>query len=518
MATEFEFKERRLIPNWRDFKRTVQLGELESSNTLNKFREMSIADTISDWKTDNNIGTAADLINASYITGIFDDEITPAIKYVIQNSGKSSKSLIGVAEIISSESLIDKISSGTLLEKDYEHIEEFNTLINNKLLYKLINKTKNKTKNEIFDPITWIELGRLYAMVGNFVKAENAIMTALHLAPNNRFVLRSATRFFIHVEDYDKALFYLKNAASLKKDPWLISAHIATSSLLKRYSPVIKEGIALTTSNNFSNFALTELSSSLGTLEFGAGSFKSAKKFFEKSMLAPNDNSLAQLEWISKYDTRLKINLDDHNDVVNPFEAYAIDQYLKGNWKDAFNNCLKWFLDMPFSKRPILLGSYIAGSMLNDIEAALTLCKVGLQANPHHYLILNNIIYYNAVTNQLTSVEPYIAQLKHLYVTELLEAEKIVVNATLGLVSFRKQEFEEGKRLYEAAIQGASKLKNEVLKNSATINFTRELIISNQPEKIGYVQKTKNLDLSNNKNLAFLRDGVLDLFAKQEKI
>jgi len=407
--------------------------------------------------------------------------------------------------------LNSSLTSNDVLELDYDTIEEFNTLINNKVLYKVINKTKNKVRNEIFNPITWVELARLYSMKGQFKKAENAILSALHLAPNNRFVLRSATRFFIHNAEFEKAIYYLKKSDNIKNDPWLISAHIATSSLMNRYSPFIKTGLILTSSNNFSNFENTELLSSLGTLEFNAGSYKNAKKLFEKSMLSPNDNSLAQLEWISKDDSRFKINLFDFKNVINPFEAYALDHYEKGEWKNAFYNCLKWFLDMPFSKRAILLGSYIAGTMLNDYEAAIVLCKVGLQANPNNVVLLNNLVYYQTLSNNEENYESNIIQLSQINLNELPDSMKIVIQATLGLVFFRNNEIEKGKQFYELAIFNAEKTKNNYHKNSAILNYTRELINSNQPEKTSFITKVIEMKLEGNKDLVFLKNIVLSL-------
>ena len=219
------------------------------------------------------------------------------------------------------------LTSNSLLEVDVDTINEFQAFINNKNFHKVINRTKNKSKTQIRNPIVWVELARLYTMRGHEHKAEKAILAALHLAPNNRFVLRSATRFFIHKEKFDKALFYLRKAESLKIDPWLISAHIATSSIMGRYSPLIKNGVRLVNSDNFSDYDLTELTSSLGTLEFQDGSFKKAKSFFEKSMKMPNDNSLAQLEWVSKDEYRFQIDPFKYNKVMNPFEARALEMY-----------------------------------------------------------------------------------------------------------------------------------------------------------------------------------------------
>ena len=81
-------------------------------------------------------------------------------------------------------------SNKFILEKDVDTINEFQALINNKSLFRVINKTKKRSVNEIHNPIVWVELSRLYIMHGQEKKAEKAMLTALHLAPDNRFVLR----------------------------------------------------------------------------------------------------------------------------------------------------------------------------------------------------------------------------------------------------------------------------------------------------------------------------------------
>jgi tetratricopeptide (TPR) repeat protein len=515
MSTIFQIEERRLIPNWRNFKRTVELGELKFTDSRTPLKIINIDQSVMDWKYEKNIGTAADLINSSYVAGIIDkDETKEAIDFVFSNKDKSSEILLDLSETVKNEIYTGehKISK-EVLEIVYDSMEQFKSLINSKVLYRVINRTKNKTKDEILNPITWVELARLYSINGQIIKASNAIETALHLAPDNRFVLRSATRFFIHTGDFEKAIFFLKKSKSIKDDPWLISAHIATSSLMRRYSPLIKNGQSIITSDKFSNFELTELTSSLGTLEFSAGSFKNAKKLFHKSMLAPNDNSLAQMEWIAKDDPRFKINLFDFKDVVNSFEAFALDNFERGEWKDSFINCLKWFSDMPFSKRPILLGAYIAGSMLDDIDAAIVLCKIGLQANPGNVLLLNNIVYYFAMSGLIDDDNEYFIQFYHINFEDLPDHLKITLQATYGFLHFRTDNIELGKQYYEKAILNAQIAKNEYSQNSAIINYTRELILKNDFDMKKYYDIVKNMKIGKpHKDLEYLQSKILNLY------
>jgi len=283
-----------------------------------------------------------------------------------------------------------------------------------------------------------------------------------------------------------------------------------------KFSPLIKDGKNLINSNNFSNFDLTELTSSIGTLEFKDGSFKKAKRFFKKSMLSPNDNSLAQLEWVSKEDKRFQINPTDYTQVINPFEAYALDLFEKGNWEDAFYNSIKWFLDMPFSKRPAMLGSYIAGSLLGDKNAAIILCEVGLQANPNDPTLLNNIVYSIATSDNIEKLDKYVKKLINIDINSLPNESKITFQATLGLVALKKGDTKTGISLYNIAILNAKNIRNEYLKNLAIVNFTRELITLNLPEKDNLIEEVKKMKVKETqKDLKLIREEVLKMIKTQ---
>lgn len=518
MAVIYEVKERRVIPNWRDFRRTLQIGELNNSNQIITPLELNIDRSLNDWKETKNIGTAADLVNSAFVSGHSNcAEVDEAITFINEHKDQSSTSLQSLIKLLpSKEDTLNKAPT-SVLELDVDTIEEFQAFIDNNVLNRIIGKTKRKARLEPKNAINWIDLARLYSMHGQMNQANQAIQIALQLAPNNRFVLRSATRFYIHTEQFEKALFYLRKSDRTKKDPWLISAHIATSSIMERFSPLIKDGKSLLESRSFSTFETTELASSLGTLEFKDGSFNKAKRYFEHSLITPNDNSLAQIEWISKDDYRFQINPLDFGNVVNPFEALAQDLFAKGDWQGSFNNCIKWFLDMPYSKRPALLGSYIVGSLLKDENAATLLTKHGLKANPFDPSLLNNITYSYATLGNLEESVKYASMLQKIDLNTIPDTTKITIQATLGLVELKNGDIENGIKLYELSISNAKRIRNKYLEAMATLNFTRELVKKQLPSMDEYIEKCRNLNISDkNKDLKLLADEVFKEIEKTQ--
>ncbi|MEJ0029087.1 MAG: hypothetical protein WDO15_01380 [Bacteroidota bacterium] len=516
MAVSYKINERRVIPNWRDFKRTVALNEL-SSPGIPKPLVFDLSDKVNRWNDEKTIASAADLINGAYIASSFGfEELGQAATFVINNAERSSLPLLDIAYTL-------KSLPGPKAENDevYNPLEidsfmSFQSYVDNKLIYKVLAKTRRLTYQELINPIYWVELSRLYAFMGNEQKAERAMIVAVNLAPNNRFVLRSATRMFVHFEQPEKALFYLRKSDILKHDPWLISAHIATSSIIERYSPLIKDGNKIITAKNHSNYELTELASTLATLEFSEGSIKKSKPLVSLAAISPNDNSLAQLEWLSGKESSFQFDPLKYTNVPNSFEAFAFEEYDRGNLVEAYNHSVNWFLDIPYSKRPVLFGSYLATMRLRDDEKAIALCKAGLHANPNDSSILNNLIYSLIVTNRINEAIPYIKLLPSTLKTEQLDNDsKITLLATAGLIAFRSGNIDEGKAFYNRSLASAEKIKNEHLKNLALLNYYRELMLSKCQDANDIKGKILSIDVKQFEDLALLKKEVLELEHQQ---
>lgn len=78
MANIFENKDRRVIPNWRSFKKTAVLGELDNNiGRVNKqpIRSLiSIDEYIEDWSHNKTIPHAGDLLSSAIVNGIASNE------------------------------------------------------------------------------------------------------------------------------------------------------------------------------------------------------------------------------------------------------------------------------------------------------------------------------------------------------------------------------------------------------------------------------------------------------------
>lgn len=500
-----ELETREVIPNWRNFKTTIELGEL-SIKSSQRHLFFDLESLKNDFLSYKSIGTAADLINAQFIFNSEIDEVLDEAIHYINHSDKASKSLL---EITNNFVTVEQDKELSKEPKDIKKflLSQIRQLIDNQTRHQ-IRLLKKKLIQEPKNPISWVELARLYSIEGNVLKSEKAISNALYLSPNNRFVLRAATRLFIENSIPDKAIFYLRKSTLIKVDPWLTSAHLAVSSHINKFSPFIKNGIQQVNSNKFSSFDLTELNSSLGTIELNNGNIKKAKEFFNNSIKTPNDNSLAQAHFVIKHNKSLNTLSPQNMDVKNAFEALAIKHQQNGEWEKALENCLYWFLDVPYSSEPSGLGSYISCTVLEDFETSIELCELALKSNPNDTLILNNLIYSYLQVNRISDAER-VMKLMEFNIKEnsesLTRESGITYLATNALYLLKIKQIDRGIELYKEAIELSKKLSNKYYYFAAVLNLAKELKNINYPEAGVYIKEAVSFNLDDFKDLQVFR-------------
>lgn len=508
MNLTHEKDNRDVIPNWRNFKITSNLGELSKLNDKVDIL-FNLDELKSDWENQKTIGVAADLINAHFISdNEVDETILEVIKFINQSS-KPSKLLLKLSNSI------NKLEENELQETkiDDENIREnlisqIKFLIESTARYH-IRIYKKLTIDNPKNPINWVELSRLYSIEGNREKSEKCIINALYLAPNNRYVLRCATRMFIENEKPDKAIFFLRKSSNTAIDPWLTSAHIAVSSSLNKFSPFIKNAIRQRESNHFTNFDLTELNSSLGTLELSNGNLKKAKVFFNDSLKLPNDNSLAQFQFNLNQDKRLSTIVNNNiTNVKNNFEALALKYRDEGNWNNAVENALRWFLDVPYSAEPAVFSSYLLCTTIGDFETAVKVCELALKTNPTDTTLFNNIVFSLLQLDRINEAEKFL-HILNFYIKDspksINKESAITALGTNALYLIKIGEIEEGIKLYNEAISMAKKANLNYYVLAGKLNLAKELNKIHHPESEEKTKEVFKMKLEDYKDLEEFR-------------
>jgi tetratricopeptide (TPR) repeat protein len=470
MANLFDPKERRVLPNWRSFMLTANLGELSDWRIPGvnlPSRNLSIDDYTLSWQQNRTIAVAGDLLSAAFVNKFTDNPmVKEAALFVLSNRDQGTYSLLTLAEEIIHEPA-ERLETGITLNDLEDCIEPGG-------IRKSIREIKNRLNQYPANPILYVEVSRLYSILGHQEKALRNMSVALHLAPENRFVIRAAARLYTHFGSPDKIYHFINNSDIVQHDPWVASAEIALATIMNRSPRLTKKGLKMILSGRYSAFSLTELAASIATLEFFSGNKRKTKHLLKTALISPNDNSLAQAGWILSKTPLLEVNPNDYS-AENKYEALVLDNYRKKQWHEALKYSVAWFCDLPFSKQPAIYGSYIASNILDKPELARKLLHAGLVSHPNDPQVINNLAYSFALDNQLDEAESYIRRIRKLPKDDPVAALCLV--ATFGLISFRRGFQDQGRYQYHKAIEATRALRNKQFRWLAELNLAREEIL-----------------------------------------
>jgi tetratricopeptide (TPR) repeat protein len=498
MAEFIEDQTRNVIPRWRDFKTTIQLGDLNTDRTAIKSTFQPLHDLSSltaEWTQHRSLAFAGDLMGAAVVA-----ENTIAAKeaaeFVLQTTEELSPSLYALAMRVrkgGNESPID-INPADLSSR-------FGPGPNTD-----IAGLRARIIAHPSDAILWMDFGYFYATQGMLRQAERAVRIALNLMPTNRFVLRSAARFFIHAGRIDIAHDLILRAPNYKVDPWLSAAEIAVALSAKRTPRSTYEGMSMIASGRFSVHHLSELHSALGSQEFEAGSVRKARKLFRQSLVQPTDNSLAQAKWMAREINALAVNFEVANfEIQRPFEAEAYEAFTQGRWPEAYTSSLNWLADQPFSSRPAQFAAYLATTIFGEYQKGLELSDFGLKANPGNVSLRVNRIYCLALIGHF---EDALKELRNVKPSSEEEWVETAVEANYGLIAFLQGNPVQGRQRYESAISIADCLPNKKTKVMALVNWAKQesVLIDSRASRLYQEARELSKEVQHSADLAFILD------------
>lgn len=450
-----EYENRQIIPRFCTFNCATILGEtlpLKVASNPNLFTEKSYLEKQNDWKLLPLKIYAVDFVGTALIVGDFTNQDA------IKAANQVLKSKPNKIEQDIAERFLKKTNAPELVRANRQ--EEF---------ISVISKLKQETRDYPLDATRWVDLAFFYTSFGQNHKAVRSMEIALAIAPENRFVLRSASRLFLHIEEDMRALEVIRNSNLSKVDPWLIAAEISISESLKESSIRKEKGKRLIQSIDHASLSISELAGTMGTLEAHHGANKKAKKLFNLALEIPTENTVAQAIWMQK-NTLLNLEIKSlKNDFQ--FEANANLTFSEGNYKEAFKQSWKWLEFQPFSSKPAAFGSYIASTVLEDYDKAIQIIERGRLASPSDFLLNNNLAFSYACKGNIEKAELALRAISH---QQLSETELATSLATKGLIEYRKGNSEIGKVLYLQSIELFKKLKDQRAVSLATYFLARE--------------------------------------------
>jgi uncharacterized protein HemY len=447
-----------------------------------------------EWRSSPTIWHAADLLNSAFVIGI-EEEAREAAEFILSNRSAAPAPLISLAEQCARQVPKDNFARG----------EE--------LLPKLVHDVRVRLGDEPRNAIQWVELSRLYMLAGESSRALKAMTVAASLGPHSRFVVRCASRFFLHFHDAGRALRIIRNAVGAKKDPWLLAAEIGVASASRSPSLLARIGKQRNDDETLTLFERTELSSALGTLELENGKNRHARQLFRRSMTAPNENSAAQVEWANRQIGGLDITDAPLSEIPRSFEVTAHLSLAEGNWAAAIAQGTNWLRDQPFSKRPAIFTSYVS-SLVEDYSRSIDILRDSLKLNRDDSMLMNNLAFALASDNR---TDDAIEVLRATDYERASGMSGITLAATHGLVAFRTNAPDIGRQLYKLAIERANKLGIRKYSLMADLYLAREEILASTSEAPTAVQQAlAKASASSEKEVAVIADQVRGLFEKRK--
>lgn len=357
-----------------------------------------------------------------------------------------------------------------------------------------IRNIKNGLASDPNRPLQWAELGRLYLSLGLDEKSEKAMLCAMQLAPSNRYLTRSAARLYVHVDKLDNALNALRSNSRFSKDPWLLAADIAISTISDKTSKFYRLAQTLIESNKFHDADLSELRSALATVEAVNGKHKRARKLFEDSLLSPTENSIAQAQWANE-ENMLRQFSQEHLSFEGAFEARARQARSEERWDDVLSAAEAWLDEEAYSSHPAAIGSYPCFTP-QQIARSVAMATRGIYSSPSNILLRNNRAvsyiysgnYPSAVNDLLTAMSVSDAKASfHLL-------------ATTGLLLYRVGDVKGSQLCYAEAVDRFISKKDLASAVLALLYFIKEqFCAANENSKVELDKVrtiAKRLDLS----------------------
>jgi tetratricopeptide (TPR) repeat protein len=450
--------DRQVLPRWRSATDTAEVGELRSLGpaVVSKRQLADLDEKESEWQTKPSLIVAAEFVAAS-VFSLAPERAADAAAFIL---GKESGDGLMARLAYRSLDRHPESSAAAATQLNLDELKPFSRVAELKRLIR-------------FDPrnaLAWCDVALQYSILGQPVQAMDSMLMALRLAPNNRFVLRSAARLWVHSGDPERAHRLLIPFAHAAEDPWLMAAEIAVASAGQRTPRSVKAGRSLIDSKRISAFNSTELASALATVELAAGETKRARRLFDHSLSDPTENSVAQVEWASQRMKGLKVS-DEAISQPAAHEARARMFSEHRQWGRAVDEAWLWLVDQPFSVGPAAFGSCIAEMGLGDYSRAILFAQQGLQANPGNPNLLNNLAFAQLESGLIHKAEKNLASIP---APALHDDNGISWRATVGLLAFRKGDRLSGRRRYQEAMEAARQLGHRERQAMAATMLARE--------------------------------------------
>jgi len=441
-------KDRRLIPKWRPVGQTLETPEASNlanpSANLDSGKIEQLQRDIADWRKHGGIGFLGAVL-AHSVHPAFNAEILAIAREALAANSAITRiqrdaisTMLGVAD--QAPALIGQSAFSEL------------NLSPQKLAVRQLRAVLRENND---NPMAWLDLAQFQSAAGKEHAAERSIQAALQLAPQNRTVLRTAARFFVHIGQEGRGHRLISSHPRTASDPWLMASEIALADLAQRESKFLKLGSRIVEDGKqFAPMHMTELSGAVAVQQLKDGRVKKARKSQMMALRKPNDNVIAQAIFQK---TEFGVALDGPGldlAIQNSNEALLLQHWSTGEANGAEVQARLWYEQEPFSSRPVqllaLLNIYKA-----DYAAAQAWLKLGLKSDPNADELIINMAYLKVRIGKLDEAQQLLIKARR-----LSKKNEPFSKATEGFICYVQKHFAHGDLLYKEAMEEFSKASN----------------------------------------------------------
>ena len=455
---------RRLVPRWRSLAITVEAKELSSPPKVGENRAVGtfpehLLDKLAIWRNAPDIISAGELVETALVEAK-EAEAANAARFLLSARSTATQPLKRLAGLALKRAGFDHEVPAALA-----------------ILPTVEKKVwRDRTRLYPHNPLGWVELALFEVTSARRDAALRSMLIALQLAPNDRHVLRCASRLFLHLDDPDRAYDLIAKNDATPLDPWLIAAELSIAGLAERKPRYFEQGRRMVEQAQFYPRQITELSGAMATLELEAGRKKKARDFFRQSTLDPTGNALAQAEWASPAFAIEIVPPQSLITATEADEATAFHLLRAKKFGEVSDACQRWSDAEPYSIRPFEIGSATA-AMIGDYPRALGFADKGLLVRPNAALLLNNRAFALAHIGRLKEAEQCLRG-----IGRSDERLWLIKQANMGLIEMRRGNHALGIVNYHEAIDGFSKEQNPQLAEVAKLFLAREASLARLPQ------------------------------------
>lgn len=450
--TIFQTKsKRRVIPRWRLSAQTAAAPEFRPLKPRQlpaaPNGDIFVREQLEEFAEQPSIGVAAEAVSAAMMVGK-PEAALPAARFILDQGENAPALLREIATSIVRPDVELEVATAPHRQTSGEPLECRDQAGIAKLRQLLALNPRSAA--------LWADYARAVATCSSTKKAtdkaKRAMQTALALAPNSRWVLRAANRFFLHIDEKEFAHQLIAKHPRTKTDPWLMAAEIASAQLACKPPLMQAKALDLLRSKVVHPAHLSELFTAAGTIVLENGKHKHARRLFESALKHSTENALAQAEWANR---ELGDGLEVERQVERAHDAHEAScwiKYSEGQIVAALREARLWVDDEPFATRPIAMVCHLA-ALSDDFGTMLSHARAGIAREPGEVLHRNNFFYALLATGKLFECQEelltaisFIEHRVHVGQHDLPHAL-----ANRGMLRYRLGDLEGGRHDYDQA-------------------------------------------------------------------